>query len=63
MLSYAVRELNACAGIVITVSHNPKEYNGYKAYDETGCQLGLSKIENFIILWWWWNYKLSNSID
>lgn len=37
-LSFAVRHLNAFAGIVITASHNPKQYNGYKIYDETGCQ-------------------------
>ena len=37
-LSFAVRHLNAFAGIVITASHNPKTYNGYKIYDETGCQ-------------------------
>lgn len=37
-LSFAIRYLNAFAGIVITASHNPKEYNGYKIYDETGCQ-------------------------
>lgn len=41
LLSFAVRHLGCAGGIVITASHNPKEYNGYKAYDETGCQLGL----------------------
>lgn len=39
MLSFAVRYLKCKAGIVITASHNPKEYNGYKAYGEDGCQL------------------------
>lgn len=38
-LSYAVRKLNCFGGIMITASHNPKEYNGYKLYDEKGCQL------------------------
>ena len=38
-LSFSVKHRNALAGIVITASHNPKEYNGYKVYDEFGCQL------------------------
>lgn len=39
MLSFATRYLHCNAGVMITASHNPKEYNGYKAYDNTGCQL------------------------
>ncbi len=40
MLSFAVRYLKCDAGIVITASHNPSKYNGYKAYGNDGCQLG-----------------------
>ncbi len=45
MLSFAVRYLKCDAGIVITASHNPAKYNGYKAYGNDGCQLGLKESE------------------
>lgn len=38
-LSFAVRELKCVAGIVVTASHNPQEYNGYKVYWSDGCQI------------------------
>ncbi len=39
MLSFAVRELKTIAGIMVTASHNPKQYNGYKVYGEDGAQM------------------------
>jgi len=47
-LSYAVRNFKCIGGIMITASHNPKEYNGYKIYDETGCQLIPAEADKVI---------------
>ena len=47
-LSFSVRELGAFMGIVVTASHNPPEYNGYKVYGEDGAQLNLEDAESVI---------------
>ena len=47
ILSWSVRHFHAVAGIMITASHNPRDYNGYKAYDANGCQL-LSEDANIV---------------
>jgi phosphoglucomutase len=44
-LSYGVRYVKGVGGIMITASHNPKQYNGYKVYDDKGCQLVPEKIQ------------------
>lgn len=48
MLSWAVRYLGCSAGIVVTASHNPAKYNGYKVYGEDGCQITLD-VANVVI--------------
>lgn len=45
MLSFAVRKLKCQAGIMVTASHNPAKYNGYKAYGDDGCQITLKGAE------------------
>ena len=55
MLSYAVRAHKCSAGIMVTASHNPAKYNGYKVYGPDGCQLTLDAAE--IVL------KNINSVD
>ena len=48
VLSFTVRELGAIAGVLITASHNPPQYNGYKVYWEDGAQLNLERANEVI---------------
>ena len=47
-LSYAVRELHTSAGIMVTASHNPSKYNGYKVYGNDGCQITTTAAEEIL---------------
>lgn len=72
-ISFAIRKLKAVGGIIITASHNPKEYNGYKVYDETGCQLTdnknnllieeINKIEDVLSIEFEANNKIIKILD
>ena len=62
MLSFTVRELGTTAGVVVTASHNPADYNGYKVYWSDGCQVTpphdegiiaeVNRIEDFAVVKW-----------
>ena len=47
MLSYAVRAQKCSAGIMVTASHNPAKYNGYKVYGSDGCQMTIDALDMF----------------
>ena len=47
-LSFSVRYLNAAGGLVLTASHNPPEYNGYKVYNQKGCQLSTQETRDLV---------------
>ncbi len=49
-LSFAVRHYGCCAGIMVTASHNPSKYNGYKVYNVEGCQLTLDAAAEVLSL-------------
>ena len=48
VLSFTTHYLNCTAGVMLTASHNPKEYNGYKVYDSKGCQFCTEDAKNAI---------------
>lgn len=47
-VSFATRYLHACAGVMITASHNPSQYNGYKVYGSDGCQITTETAKNIL---------------
>jgi len=49
-LSWAIRYKKLAGGLVLTASHNPPEYNGYKIYDDTGCQIAQAKFTKFLAI-------------
>ena len=58
-LSFAVRYLGCVGGVVITASHNPKQYNGFKVYDEQGCQLTPDLINKIYPYY----YEITNELS
>ena len=72
-LSFAIRHYKCLGGIVVTASHNPKEYNGYKVYDQYGCQLVpadakelikfVNEVDDFSLIKFDGNKKLESLID
>lgn len=72
-LSFLIRHLGCIGGVMITASHNPKEYNGYKVYDPYGCQLVprqakqlityINKIDDYHVIPFQGNNRLIEMID
>ena len=48
LLSFATRELHCCAGVMVTASHNPSKYNGYKVYGGDGCQITTEAADEIL---------------
>ncbi|MBQ8953050.1 MAG: phospho-sugar mutase [Clostridia bacterium] len=62
-LSFSVRHLHAIAGIVITASHNPRQYNGYKVYWEDGGQMPPERADQILALIHQTSYQESTAMD